>query len=160
MQTNSRCLRRFRRAAVASRRPDRGPVALCSNATTGAARLLGVDALIPTADPAPLRHVLIGLGHGSLLLSGAPEGRHRHRRERPRYWEIFELESRKHHGALWWSRRTALAAFGDFFFWASGHGLEAIRGAYSVNPRASLPPSRAYGVIDQYEHITSHLGEI
>ena len=86
-------------------------------------------------------------------------GPNRHRCGRPRYLEIFELESRKHHYALWWSRRTALAAFGDFFFWASGHGLEAIRGAYSVNPRASPPPSRADGVIDQYEYITLRLGE-
>ena len=95
----------------------------------------------------------------SFFAISLPEGRNRHRRGRPRYLEIFELESRRHHGALWWSRRTALAAFGDFFFWASGHGLEAIRGAYSVNPRTSPPPSRADGVIDQYEYITSHLGE-
>ena len=52
-----------------------------------------------------------------------------------------------------------MAAFGEIFFWASGHGLEAIRGAYSVNPRASFPPSRADGVIDQYEYITLRLGE-
>ena len=125
----------------------------------GAARLLDVDAPIPTADPAPLRDLPTAGARGRLLCGTAPEGRNRHRRGRPRYLEIFELESRKHHGALWWSRRTALAAFGDFFFWASGHGLEAIRGAYSVNPRASPPPSRADGVIDQYEYITSHLGE-
>ena len=74
MQTNSRCLRRFRRAAVASRRPDRGPVALRSNATTGAARLLGVDAPIPTADPAPLWDLPTAEAHVLLLCDIAPQG--------------------------------------------------------------------------------------
>ena len=86
MQTNSRCLRRFRRAAVASRRPDRGPVALCSNAIAGAARLLDVDAPIPTADPAPLWDLPTAEARGRLLCGTAPEGRNRHRRRRPRRW--------------------------------------------------------------------------
>ena len=131
MRTNSRCLRRFRRAVVASRRPDRGPVALRSNAIPGAARLLGVDAPIPTADPAPLWHVLIALGHGSLLLSGAPGGRNRHRRERPQRWRSGSAAK-----SVASRRPLELAAdpVGDFFFWPPG--------MVSRKPQAQARPSR------------------